>query len=391
MLRVLLASGLPPPEYGGIINWSRVVRRELGKRSDVELAFVDTTRPHQDARRLQTAGRLVFGSYQAILVVCRMCYRMWADRPDVVHLNTSARLGTFRDILILRFAKWLGIPSVIHLHMQQPPAEMSHRSLHWKMLRWALSLASVVVVLDKRSESCVRAALPHQKIAILPTMVEMDVIDNLLAHANASPASDAAARLVFVGFVCVVKGVRELLQACLKLTNRRIQLDVIGKVDNHVLHRELELLAAQAGKTNWLRFHGPVNHSEVLRRILAADMLVLPSHAESAPAVVLEAMGCGKPVVSTFTGAIPDMLDIDGPEQCGLCALPRDVDALAAAIARLLDDPEERELLGRRGRNRVEQRYAVPVGCSQLLELWRSLSRTATPLSQTPSDVRAAD
>ena len=70
---------------------------------------------------------------------------------------------------------------------------------------------------------------------------------------------------------------------------------------------------------------------------------------------------------------------------------PRNVDALAAAIARLLDDPEERELLGRRGRNRVEQRYAVPVGCSQLLELWRSLSRTATPLSQTPSDVRAAD
>ena len=89
MLRVLLASGLPPPEYGGIINWSRVVRRELGKRSDVELAFVNTTRPHQDARRLQTAGRLVFGSYQAILVVCRMCYRMWADRPDVVHLNTT--------------------------------------------------------------------------------------------------------------------------------------------------------------------------------------------------------------------------------------------------------------------------------------------------------------
>ena len=69
-----------------------------------------------------------------------------------------------------------------------------------------------------------------------------------------------------MGFVCVVKGVRELLQACLELTNRRIQLDVIGKVNNHVLHRELELLAAQAGKTNWLRFHGPVNHSEVLRR-----------------------------------------------------------------------------------------------------------------------------
>ena len=122
-----------------------------------------------------------------------------------------------------------GVRSVAHYHMQQPPAEISPRGIHWRLLRWAMSLADAVVVLDKRSEACVRAALPDKHVTILPTMVEMDVIDEL-SRQSPPPASDDVVKLVFVGFVVPVKGVRELVQACLKLPNHRVVLDMVGEV-----------------------------------------------------------------------------------------------------------------------------------------------------------------
>ena len=57
----------------------------------------------------------------------------------------------------------------------------------------------------------------------------------------------------------------------------------------------------------------------VIRHIAKADLLVLPSYTEGAPMVVLEAMACGRAILATSVGAVPEMFDIGGPEECGVC------------------------------------------------------------------------
>lgn len=382
-LRVLLATSVPPPEQGGITNWTRVVCEQLQGEADLEMSFVDTGRRYRALPNWPTLRRLLFGPPQAIRVIWQSWRRMWADRPDVFHMNTSASFGTVRDIVLLYIARWLGVRSVAHYHMQQPPGEISPNGIHWKLLRWAMSLADAVVILDKRSEDRVRAALPNKRITILPTMVEMDVIEDIQRH-SPSHASNNTVKLVFVGFLAPVKGVRELFQAFLKLPDGRVTLDLIGKFSEPALGRELESLVATSGKADRVRFHGLLPHKQAIRQILDSDVLLLPSYAESAPAVILEAMGCGKPVVSTSTGAIPDMLDIGGPQQCGLCVPSRDVDALAAAIMQLVADRSLRDRFGRFGRQRAETLYSAPVGCSQLLDLWRSVAQHSNAISSLP-------
>ncbi len=64
MLRVLLVTAMPPPEHGGITNWTRVVRRELDARDDLELMFVNTTNRNRQIPGMQTVSRLLFGSCQ---------------------------------------------------------------------------------------------------------------------------------------------------------------------------------------------------------------------------------------------------------------------------------------------------------------------------------------
>jgi glycosyltransferase involved in cell wall biosynthesis len=376
ILKVLLATPVPPPHHGGIINWTRIVRNEFQTRPDVELSFVDTARRYRGIPGLPRLSRLLFGSAQAIRDSYRVYRRLKADRPDVLHLNTSAGPATIKDIVILRIAKWLGVPSLIHYRMAEAPYMVTGCKVQWKLMRFAMRLADAVITLDKRSEACVKAALPGHFVITLPNMVETQVIDDIRREGGCSgSAAEGCARVVFVGFVVPRKGVRELVEACARLPHSSLVLDLVGPVEP-AMQRELESIASSSGRNGrWLRFHGAVDHAQALRHILAADVFVLPSRGESAPNVVLEAMGCGKAIVCTTVAAMPEMLDIGGPEECGVCVEPRSTDALAAALEQLLGDEDQRRDLGRKARQRAEKVYAVPVACAKLLDLWRSVAK----------------
>jgi glycosyltransferase involved in cell wall biosynthesis len=78
--------------------------------------------------------------------------------------------------------------------------------------------------------------------------------------------------------------------------------------------------------------------------LAASDLFVLSSDVEGLPLAVMEAMAAGLPVVATAVGGVPELLT-DGRE--GLIVAPGDADALKAAIARLIDSPDQRKTMGR--------------------------------------------
>jgi len=90
----------------------------------------------------------------------------------------------------------------------------------------------------------------------------------------------------------------------------------------------------------------------------AADVVAVPQRESTdtigqVPAKIFDAMALGRPVVSTRVSMIPEILD-----GCGLLVEPGNVSALAAAIERLLDRPEEATALGARARERCVARYS---------------------------------
>jgi glycosyltransferase involved in cell wall biosynthesis len=101
-----------------------------------------------------------------------------------------------------------------------------------------------------------------------------------------------------------------------------------------------------------------------------ADVFVLSSVNEALPNVILEAMAAGLPVVATRVGGLPEAVV---PGDTGLLVSPRDVDGLAAALGSLLDDPETRRNLGRRGRERVLEQFSFEAMVSRHEEVWSRL------------------
>ncbi len=102
-----------------------------------------------------------------------------------------------------------------------------------------------------------------------------------------------------------------------------------------------------------------------------ADLFCLSSRWEGLPYVILEAMSYGLPVVSTNVDGIPEAV-ADG--ESGLLVPSRDPEALAAAIVRLLDDPEQRSRMGEAGQRIVRERFGLERMVDELAAVYRGVA-----------------
>ena len=154
--------------------------------------------------------------------------------------------------------------------------------------------------------------------------------------------------VLFVGLLVPVKGLDVLLDAMALIPEERLLCVLVG---DGPMKPELQARAQQSGLGERLLFAGQQPTRQVPVWLSAADVLVLPSRSEGRPNVVLEAQGCGLPVVATRVGGVPELIR-DGED--GLLVPGEDPQALAAALVHLLADEDRRRALGRAARTRVE-------------------------------------
>jgi glycosyltransferase involved in cell wall biosynthesis len=137
--------------------------------------------------------------------------------------------------------------------------------------------------------------------------------------------------------------------ASLRSSGRRVHLVLIGDGE---ARRDLEQLADQLAIRDAVTFVGEVRGGQNHHR--AFDVSVLCSLSEGFPNTLVEAMAGGRPVVATAVGGSVDAV-VDG--ETGMLVPPAAADALAAALARLLDDPDARARMGRAGSARARRLY----------------------------------
>ncbi len=114
----------------------------------------------------------------------------------------------------------------------------------------------------------------------------------------------------------------------------------------------------------------------------ALDVAVLPSYREAQGMVILEAMALSRPVVASNVGGIPEMIE-DGVT--GLLVPPRDADALAAAIVKLLKNHPLADTLGRAGHDMVHDRFCIELMVGAIASIYDEGARVVRP-----SEVAAA-
>ena len=141
-----------------------------------------------------------------------------------------------------------------------------------------------------------------------------------------------SAAVVYIGRMDVRKGLRELIDAGASLHPQRpnLQIYLVGEGPDRPL-LEAAIQAHNAGA--YIHALPGCAPDEVPLWMAAADLVALPSYMEGCPNVVLEALACGRPVVATNVGGIPEIMS----DACGRLVPPREPAALAQALASVLD------------------------------------------------------
>jgi glycosyltransferase involved in cell wall biosynthesis len=152
-----------------------------------------------------------------------------------------------------------------------------------------------------------------------------------------------------------MKGIATLLEAFAKLRTERDHLQLL-LVTKPQPGGRTERIVDRLAISDHVRFVHGVGDVELVEIMGSAEVACVPSLYEGFSLPTAELMACGTPLVVSDAGAIPEVV---GPD--GLCAdlvRPGDVEDLAGALARLLDDPERRERYGAAGRARVDELFS---------------------------------
>ena len=190
---------------------------------------------------------------------------------------------------------------------------------------------------------------------------------------------------------------RELLEAAVWLRDRgsRFELFIAGpRCENEPDWAEHVRLA---GLESEVTLVGPVAGPGKKALFDSADCLVLPSHVEGLPIVVLEAAARGLPVIATDVGSTAELLTMvaaDGATREISPLVPAgDAAALGEAMARLLDDAPLRREMGAALRDHVSRNFSLAAQTSKLTRLYQSLlpkcaSRAVSTATKTSDVVR---
>lgn len=168
------------------------------------------------------------------------------------------------------------------------------------------------------------------------------------------------------------KGFEFLVRACALLRDqgRKFCCQIVGDGEERGM---LAALIAELRLQETVKLAGALPHDEVVKRLDAATVFVMPSviasdgDRDGLPNVLLEALAMEVPAVASNVSAIPELIR-DG--ETGLLARPRDERALAARIGEILDSEALQQKLAGNGRREVEQRFDVDRNASELVKLF---------------------
>jgi len=244
----------------------------------------------------------------------------WRGKVDVV-LGSWAYPDGYAAILL---ARALGVPSVVKVHGSDINVIARLPGPRRLMARALPHARRVIAVSRALADEVAALGVARERIALVMNGVDgerFQVRDR--AAARAALGLPGGPLLLYVGNLKESKGVLDLV-AAFEAARPDLQLAIVGGGE---ARGALDAAAARLGGR--LRVVGPQPLESIPAWLAACDALVLPSWAEGTPNVVLEALACGRRVVATNVGGVPDL--ITGPE-LGVLVPARDVPALTAAL-----------------------------------------------------------
>lgn len=296
--------------------------------------------------------------FRAFEKMWQACYGK-SERPDLMHVHVAMRAG----LVARRWKRKWKIPYLITEHWTGYYAHSEpslHRSPRWyqqqtqRVLQEAACLLPVSIDLG---------AQLRQWVNEVPIQVVPNVVDTRFFNVSGSNPPEPA-RFVHFSYLTPQKNPTGIVQALVQLRDRghEFRFDFFGAES-----AELNGLIASVGLSDFVQVHPAIPYARVAEEMQRSTALVMFSEFENQPCVILEALCCGLPVISSRVGGVHEIIDASN----GLLVPSRDVEALAEAMHKLLTQRSTYSSMDIAAR--ASAAYSYSVVASQLLSIYQSM------------------
>ncbi|NTV29133.1 MAG: glycosyltransferase family 4 protein [Candidatus Omnitrophica bacterium] len=308
-----------------------------------------------------------------ILALLRLRRIIRRGRYDIVHTHSSKA-----GILGRWAAKWAGVRTIVHTphgHIFYGYFSALPTRVFILVERWTALITTRLIALTDRgiAEHLAHGVGRPAQWSAVPSGIDLDgLVREIPASADCRRRIGAGAEevvLVTVTRLEPIKGNHVLLEALAALEGKvhSTRLFVVGEGRARQVLEEQAARLGVAGRVVFVGFQ-----DRVADYLVAADIFVLPSLNEGMGRAVLEAMACGRPVVASRVGGIPDLVE-DGVQ--GFLVPPGDAVALARALGRLASEPELRSTMGQNAWSRATQKFSVEAMVNNISEIYLEAGR----------------
>jgi glycosyltransferase involved in cell wall biosynthesis len=328
--KVLIIGPLPPPAFG-VAKATQLMLESEVLAARLQILHLDTT----DVAGFATMGSPDWHNFHlGIRHSGQLVHLLWRERPDVTLVTASqGKFALMRDWLFVSLSRAFGARVVTYLR-GGGYAELRARQgrIAARTLRSILKHSSRVIVLGENLVDMAHAVHPAGQVAVVPNGCSPAVRPDRVG----SRESDHPV-VAYVGRLSHDKGLEDALTAAPPPPGQVPTLESVfgGEWDSPSYGEQIEAQVHDYGLSHAVRFPGPVTGQDKEDLLARAWVLIVPSHSEGQPWVIIEAMSAGVPVVATATGAIPETVQ-DGVT--GFVVPVGDSDAMAERITRLATD-----------------------------------------------------
>ena len=301
---------MPVPWFGRWGGYRAVPRKE-------RMHGVDIERPRYATLPRRALFAYTWRSYRrAIAATVR-------EAPDIIHAHCAYPDG----LAAVSYGRAIGRPVVITVHGYDVD-QLLHGKAVWRegVCRALRQADAVVCVSERLRREVVAVGIPPERVVVIPNGVDGE----LFRHRGDRVAGEGGWRFLYVGRFDVNKGIIVLLEAlsAIRRTRDDIHLTLLG--GNPSTRETVDPRAEidRRGLADCVVVESEVSWERIPDHMNQADVLVLPSFSEGLPLVLLEAMACGLPIVSTHCGGPSEIVT----EDVGRLAQVRDVAGLAEAM-----------------------------------------------------------
>ncbi len=287
---------------------------------------------------------------------------------DLVHIHNL--VPTLAAERVARACQRRGVPYVISTHgfyelsryaeingFGRVKSALADIVISQPFQRIVAGAAGIFALSDREGEILARMGVDESRIDVVTNGVNEFYLEpapvETMETVKAELGLGTDPILLFMGSLHAYKGVGVFLKS-LKCLGKPFQAIVAGKFKDDSERRALlDNAGIDAEMSRKIVFTGAISDERLRALYHLADMFVYPTMGDTLPLVVLEAMACGLPIVSTTVGGIPFAV----PPGCGILAPPGDPVAVAEAVSMLLQSPERMSAMGARARTRVLETF----------------------------------